>query len=122
MNIHAFWQAVLQQNEQELLTFFHSDAVIRWPCTNERFTAKDFIHVNCAYPGSWDGEMERLEHQGDQLITVMRVFSPETGASFHAVSFITLRDDRIAAMTEYWSADGPAPAWRQAMGIGTADT
>lgn len=32
--------------------------------------------------------------------------------SFHAVSFIGTREDKIISIDEYWSDDGPAPQWR----------
>ena len=36
-------------------------AVIRWHCTNEKFSAQKYIDVNCNYPGDWDGAIERIE-------------------------------------------------------------
>ncbi|EIK81944.1 hypothetical protein CGSMWGv1400E_01445 [Gardnerella vaginalis 1400E] len=36
-------------------------AVIRWHCTNEKFSAQEYIDVNCNYPGDWDGAIERIE-------------------------------------------------------------
>ncbi|MBE5802102.1 MAG: nuclear transport factor 2 family protein [Clostridiales bacterium] len=118
MDIVAFWDAVLRQDERALPAFFSQDAVVRWHCSNERFTAAEFVRANCEYPGSWAGEMERHEDLGDLQITVMRVFPQDGTASFHVTSFFTLRDGRIESLDEYWADDGPAPAWRQTMGIG----
>ena len=44
--------------------------------------------------------------------------SKDRSASVHVTSFIKLKDDKIAAMDEYWADDGEAPAWRQEMKIG----
>ena len=118
MNIEAFWEDVLQQNRDRLADWFCPDAVIRWHCTNEQFTVPEFIRANCEYPGEWDGTVERAEQHGDQLVTVVNVYPKDRSASFHAVSFISLKDDRIAAVDEYWADDGEAPAWRKRMGIG----
>ena len=70
--------------------FFHENAFVEWHNTNEHFTAGEFIRANCEYPGEWDGEIERMEEIGDLLITVVHVFSPDKGLSFHATSFIQI--------------------------------
>ena len=61
MNIQSYWRAVLQQQAEEIKTFFHEDAYVNWHNTNEHFTVSEFIMANCEYPGAWDGEIERLE-------------------------------------------------------------
>ena len=118
MNIEAFWKDILQQNRDTLAGWFQPDAVIRWHCTNEQFTVPEFIRANCEYPGEWDGVVERAEQYGDRLVTVMNVFPKDHSASFHVVSFIRLKDDKIITVDEYWADDGEAPAWRKRMGIG----
>ena len=118
MNINTFWIDVLKQDRDALANYFHSDAVIRWHCSNEQFTVPEFIQANCEYPGEWDGKIERVDQHGDQLVTVVNVFPEDRSASFHVVSFIELKDDKIMTMDEYWADDGDAPAWRKRMGIG----
>ena len=118
MNIEAFWKDILQQNRDTLAGWFQPDAVIRWHCTNEQFTVPEFIRANCEYPGEWDGVVERAEQYGDRLVTVVNVFPKDHSASFHVVSFIRLKDDKIITVDEYWADDGEAPAWRKRMGIG----
>ena len=51
MNIDAFWKAVIQQNADELRTFFHKNAYVNWHCSNEHFTVEEYIQANCEYPG-----------------------------------------------------------------------
>lgn len=119
MNIYQFWRAVLDQDADAIRAYFHADACINWHCTNERFTVEEFIRANCEYPGEWDGIVERIEEFAEGLITAVRVYPRDGSASFHAVSFIRLRDGKIAAMDEYWADDGPAPQWRQEMHIGS---
>ena len=65
MDIYEFCSAVVAQDAPKLRQFFHRDAVINWPCTNERFTVEEYIAANCEYPGSWDGEVERVETLGE---------------------------------------------------------
>lgn len=120
MDIYEFWKAVLNQNRDALTVYFTDDAVIRWHCTNEQFTVTEYIRANCEYPGKWDGEIERVENTGSGIALASRVFPADRSCSFHVVSFIRIKDDRISEMDEYWSDDGDAPRWRKEMGIGKA--
>ena len=105
MDIRAFWSAVLSQDRKALPEYFCRGAVIRWHCSNERFTVEEYVRANCDYPGQWAGEIERIERT-------------DGSASFHVTSFLRLRDDRIQELDEYWADDGEAPAWRRQMNIG----
>lgn len=118
MDINRFWKDILEQNRSVLTNYFCPDAVIRWHCTNEQFNVSEFVRANCEYPGDWDGQIERADEYGSQLITVVHVFSKDQSASFHVVSFFNLKQDRILTLDEYWADDGEAPAWRKRMGIG----
>ena len=112
MNLCSYWQAVLAQDADGMRAFLAPDAVVRWPNTRERFTAEEFIRVNCAYPGAWKGGLERVEYAGDVAICVVLVQSTDDAQSLHAVSFLRLHGDRIVQIDEYWSDDGPVPPWR----------
>lgn len=118
LDIKAFWQAVLAQDADAMRAFLAPDAWVEWPCTNEHFTAEEYIRTNCEYPGDWDGAIERVEEMPNQFITAVRVYPKDRSASFHVVSFARVRCGQIASLVEYWSDDGPAPAWRQDMRIG----
>lgn len=120
MEIHSFWNAVLEQNEQEIRKYFHKDASINWHCTNEHFTVDEFMIANCEYPGEWEGEIERIEEADWGLITVTHVYPADKTASFHVVSFFRIRDNKIVSVDEYWSDDGPPPQWRIDKHIGTS--
>lgn len=115
-----FFRTVIWQNADEMRSFFDTDVWVEWPCTNEHFTLEEYIRANCEYPGDWCGGIERCEKTKDGLVMAVRVWPKDKSASFHAISFITLKDNRIAHMVEYWADDGPAPAWRQQMKIGTS--
>lgn len=118
MDIKAFWREVLAQNKSAIPGYFAKDAVIRWPCTGERFTVDEFVTANCEYPGCWDGRVERMEQWGDLVVTVTHVYNKEGGASFHAVSFFQIASDRIVSLDEYWADDGEPPQWRKDMRLG----
>ena len=119
MNVEAFWKDILEQNRDTLAGYFCPGAAIRWHCTNEQFTVSEFVRANCDYPGEWDGKIERVEEYGPHIVTVVNVFPKDRFASFHVVSFMALKEDRILTLDEYWADDGEAPAWRKSMGIGT---
>lgn len=116
INIKDYWNATLRQDAQQMRTYFHFDAYIRWHNTNEEFSVDEFIRANCEYPGNWDGEIERMEIIDDLIITVTHVFSTEL--SFHVTSFIKMEDDKIKCIDEYWGDDGEPPLWRKEKHIG----
>ena len=120
MDIYGFWKAVLAQDKQEIRKYFHKDAYIDWHCTNEHFNVDEFMIANCEYPGDWDGTVERIELLNELIITVTNVFPKDRSASFHVVSFIKTKDDKIVSMDEYWADDGNAPQWRLDKQIGKA--
>ncbi len=118
MDINLLWNSIISQDEAALREYFDKDAVIRWHCTNEEFSADEYITVNCKYPGNWKGEIERMEEVGDTVILVGKVFPQEENMSFHVVSFIKIKNDLIVEMDEYWADDGTAPEWRKMLKIG----
>ena len=118
MDLKSFWQDVISQDRENLPSWFCEDAVIRWHCTGEQFTVAEYVRADCEYPGSWTGEIERVEECGDTVILAGRVSPADKIASFHVVSFLRLRDGKIAEMDEYWADDGEPPAWRRKMKIG----
>lgn len=59
MDIYGFWDAILRQDATAIRSFFHPDAWVNWHNTNEHFTAEASIRANCAYPGQWEGTLER---------------------------------------------------------------
>lgn len=118
VDIDAFWRDVLGKNKEGLPKYFCKNALIRWHCSNELFTVPEYVRANCAYPGQWDGEIERIEEAGATVITAVRVFPRDGSASFHVVSFCRIDNGLIAEMDEYWSDDGAAPGWRRTMNIG----
>lgn len=117
-DIDAYWAAALAQRPRAMEAFFRPDALVRWPNTNERFTAAEFIRANCEYPGTWEGEIERVEAMGPLVVTVVRVCDTGHTASFHVTSFFRVEEGRIAALDEYWGDDGPPPQWRRELHLG----
>lgn len=118
MDVKRYWAAVLEQNADAMREYFHVEGYVRWHATNEHFTVEEFIQANCEYPGEWDGEVERIEEVGDLIITAVHVYTRSRSLSFHVVSFIRLKEDKILSVDEYWGDDGIAPKWRLNKQIG----
>ena len=118
MDIDKFWKDVLEQKADAIREYFDRNAYINWHCTNEHFTVDEFIIANCEYPGSWNGEVERVEKTGDLFVTVTHVYSLNRELSFHVTSFIKVVDGKITAIDEYWADDGSAHEWRLDKHIG----
>jgi len=92
---------------------------IFWPNTKETFSREQFIHVNCDYPGDWEGKVLRVESVDTEndsagikrYVSVSRVWNDE--ASFHAVSFFEFLGGKIIRLEEFWGDDGEVPEWRK---------
>lgn len=119
-DVVSFWRSVVNQDRTRLEVFFLPDAVIRWHNTNEQFSAGEFIRANCDYPGQWRGEIKRVERTEETIVTAVRIFAADHSVSFHVVSFIRLRGERIAELDEYWGEDGAPPDWRKSLNLGRA--
>lgn len=114
----GFFHAVIAQDADALRAFFQPDAWVEWLCTNEHFAVEEYIRANCEYPVHWKGQIEKLIWTQDGFIMAARVEPQDESAAFHVVSFVKLRNEKVASMEEYWADDGPAPKWRQEMKIG----
>lgn len=119
MNIYNYWEDVLSQNADKIKTYFKKDAYIRWHNTNEHFTVDEFIIANCEYPGDWAGDIERIEHIDNLIITVTNVYTVDKKLSFYVTSFIKIEDEKIISIDEYWGDNGNPPNWRIERNIGS---
>ncbi|SHH45735.1 hypothetical protein [Clostridium intestinale] len=113
---NEFWECVASQDKDELRKYFCEDATIRWHCTNECFSVDEYIIANCEYPGTWNGEVERIVQLDNSIITVTRVW--DESMSFHATSFFIIENNKIKELDEYFGDDGSAPKWRLDKQIG----
>ncbi|MBO4535363.1 MAG: nuclear transport factor 2 family protein [Clostridia bacterium] len=116
IDLRAYFRSVVEQSPR-LGDFFSEDAEIVWPSTGEHFGVEDYVKVNCAYPGHWTGEIVKVL-QGDPLVLIAKVAVLDGTYSTHVVSLLSLREDKIARLEEYWSEDGDVPDWRKEL-LGT---
>ena len=90
--IKEYWQVVADQDRDKLRSFFDPRAIINWHDSKESFTVEEFIIANCDYPGSWSGEVKRIEYLSDKIITVTEVSSVDVVV--HAVSFLKFYENK----------------------------
>jgi GNAT superfamily N-acetyltransferase len=88
------------------------NAVMHWPCTQERFdNAESIIRVNAEYPEGWSIHIIAVDALADGRVqSVVRV--DHSAQSFFANSCFTFEGPRIAAIAEYWGMAESPPAWR----------
>ena len=89
--LSRFWADVARQDAAALREWFAPEAEVYWHCTDERFTAEEYIRANCEYPGDWEGAVERAEWTEDGCVSVAAVWPKDRSARFHAVSFFPFR-------------------------------
>ena len=112
IDFERYWQDCVRQDKEALRAWFCPDARISWPCTGETFTVDEFLLANCEYPGRWTGTLLRVTPTPDGAVTECSIASIDGSCRCHVASFFTLREGKIAALTEYYADDGPPPAWR----------
>ncbi|SMB85879.1 hypothetical protein SAMN00017477_0822 [Peptoniphilus asaccharolyticus DSM 20463] len=117
-DISNYWKDTLEQNKDAMKKYFDSEAKIYWYNTNEEFTVDEYIRANCEYPGDWEGKIEKVEKKHNLIITAVKVVLKNSDESYHVVSFITLKNNKIICLEEYWGDDSNIPEWRKEMKIG----
>ncbi|MCL2343672.1 MAG: nuclear transport factor 2 family protein [Firmicutes bacterium] len=115
-SVKEFLRGVTRQDAEALRAYFAADAAVYWHNSNECFTAEEYIRANCAYPGTWDGAVERVENAGERMIVVAKVWDKKS--AYRVVSFLALEGGKIRRLDEYWGDVGEVPEWRREMGIG----
>ena len=98
---------------RDALPLLSEDFEAHWPNTRERIRSReDFVALNESYPGSWRCTVRRVEDWAGGVVTVTEISDGRT--SLFAVSFLAVRDGRIASAEEYFSDNGPPPFDRSA--------
>ena len=109
IDVEAFFRAVIEKDAKRLAPFFAPGAEVIWRQTGERFTAEEYVRVNCGYPGEWRGEIERIHVFGPLAVVAAAVRSADSLSRHHVVSFIECDGEFITKLDEYWSEDADAP-------------
>lgn len=91
----------------------HDDYVLDWPQSGERIRGRqNFVAINEHYPaaGRWQFDVERLVASEDEIATDVSVTDGVVKA--RAITFSTVREEKIWRQTEYWPDPFEPAAWR----------
>jgi len=100
----TFWAHVGARRFAEAGALLADAIEVAWPASGEVLTREQFVRANAEYPGDWATLVERLVARGDEVVSATRVYARQDPAqAFYAVSFFTVEDGRITALTEYWA-------------------
>ena len=112
-----FLADVMAQDANALEKYFTPHAVICWHESNEQFTVAEYIKANCAYPGTWESVIERIEPIDGGMVLVYRITAADA-PEFIVTSFIKLDSGKISRMDDYYCMCEAVPEWRKDMNIG----
>lgn len=111
--VHEFWRLMGTNDFAAVGAVLAPDFVLEWPQSRERIRgAANFAQMNAEYPaaGPWRFEVHRVVANGDQVVTDTSVTDGQTVG--RALTFFTVREERIVHITEFWPDPFAAPANR----------
>jgi SnoaL-like domain len=100
------------RNWDALAGLLHQDFVCNYVHTGEIFDRDSWVRLNAEYPGFDHLELRDCVAVADRAAGRAHVTGYASGRLLHfeVATFITLREDLIAEMTEVWTdVDGQAP-------------
>ena len=101
--VQEFWRLMATNDFHSVAVVLADDFVLEWPQSNERIRGADnFARFNAAYPaqGRWVFTINRIV--GNETDAVSDVSITDSVLQARAISFFTVKHDRIARMVEYW--------------------
>ena len=113
--VARFWAAMQTNDFRAAAQLLDEDFVLEWPQSGERICGRDnFVAVNERYPaaGPWQFTVQRLLADGPDVVSDVTVTDGSVQA--RAVTFSTVRGERIIRQVEFWPDSYEAPAWRAA--------
>src|SRR5919106_6119862 len=111
--VRRMWDLFQARAWDDVMDCFHPDLVVEYPVSRERFeSAERFVAMNRAYPEGWTIDVRRIVAEGDVVASEVAV--PLGDEAHVSLAFSTVRDGRIARITDYWvlEASEEQPAWR----------
>ena len=111
--VHEFWRLMGTNDFHAVGAVLADDFILEWPQSNERIRGRErFALMNLEFPanGLWVFTVNRTV--GDQVEAVTDVSVTDGSRRDRAISFFTVRDDKITRIVEYWPGPYAAPAHR----------
>jgi ketosteroid isomerase-like protein len=111
--VEEFWRLMATNNFDSVAAVLADDFVWELPQSKERVRgAKNFAQVNREYPanGTWRFEVHRIVVGDNEAVSEVSVTD---GVQFaRAISFFTIKNEKINRLREFWPEPYAAPPGR----------
>lgn len=115
----TLWTHVQARDWAAMRAAFTDDAVMDWPCSDERFVGADtIVRVNATYPEGWTVQVHAVDALADGRVHCL-VEVRHGEQRFFAHSRLTFDGPLIAGAVEHWATAEAPPAWRSAALLGS---
>ena len=111
--LENFWEMMKTNNFYAVAELLHDDYVLEWPQSGERIRGREnFAQINTYYPaeGKWQFTVNQIVAEGDLVVTDVTV--TDGSRTDRAITFSTIRDEKIWRQVEFWPEPFEAPDWR----------
>ena len=111
--VERFWRTMQTNDFKAAAELLHDDYVLEWPQSGERIRGRaNFAAFNENYPahGRWMFTIHRLVAEGNEVVSNVAVTDGVVSA--RAITFSTIRDEKIVHQVEFWPDPFDPPAWR----------
>ena len=107
--VEEFWRLMKTNDFRSVGSVLSDDFVLEWPQSNERIRGRDnYTAMNEQYPahGRWQFTINRIV--GNESEAVSDVLVTDGVQKGRAITFFSIRDEKIAKMIEFWPDPFPA--------------
>ena len=111
--VQNFWLTMGTNDFYAASALLHDDYILEWPQSGERIRGSDnFAALNTNYPaeGEWRFTIHQIVAEGDVVVSDITATDGKMIGS--AITFSTIRDEKIWKQVEFWPDPFEAPAWR----------
>jgi ketosteroid isomerase-like protein len=111
--LENFWASMETNDFYAASQLLHDQYSLEWPQSGERILGRDnFAAINTNYPseGKWHFTINHIVAEGDMVVT--DVTATDGKIIGRAITFSTIRDEKIWKQIEFWPDPFEAPEWR----------
>ena len=111
--LENFWGTMETNDFHTASQLLHDEYTLEWPQSGERILGRDnFAAINTNYPseGKWHFTINHIVAEGDMVVT--DVAATDGKIIGRAITFSTIRDEKIWKQVEFWPDPFEAPEWR----------
>ena len=112
--VQNFWLAMQSNDFAKAGEWLSDDYVLDWPMSGERIIGRDnFVAVNSFYPanGRWEFTIHSLLCEGNRVVSDVGVTDGVVKA--RAITYSTVKNNKIVKQLEFWPDPYEAPDWRK---------